>query len=95
VLVRELMVGAVNGILWALVVGAVAVLWYKNNLLGLLMGVAMIINLAFAALSGAIIPVLVRRLGVDPALASGVILTTVTDVAGFFAFLGLAAWFLV
>lgn len=95
VLVRELMVGAVNGVLWALVVAAVAILWYRNNLLGLLIGVAMLINLAFAALSGAIIPVLVRRMGVDPALASGVILTTVTDVAGFVAFLGLAAWFLV
>ena len=95
VLVRELMVGAVNGVLWALVVAGVVVLWYRNYLLGLLIGAAMLINLAFAALSGAIIPVIVRRLGVDPALASGVILTTVTDVAGFLAFLGLAAWFLV
>jgi len=95
VLSRELMVGAVNGILWALVVAVVAILWYRNYLLGLLIGVAMLINLAFAALSGAIIPVIVRRMGIDPALASGVILTTVTDVAGFLAFLGLAAWFLV
>ncbi len=92
VLLRELMIGAVNGLIWALVV---ALLWFHQWLLGVLIGLAMIINLAFAALSGVTIPLLVRRLGVDPALASGVILTTVTDVVGFFAFLGLATLFLV
>jgi magnesium transporter len=95
VLLKEFLVGAVNGVLWALVVSAVAFLWYQNALLGLLIGLAMVINLAFAALSGAVIPLLVRRVGIDPALASGVILTTVTDVVGFLAFLGLAAAFLV
>src|SRR3989344_4458969 len=87
---RELMIGAVNGLGWALVVW-----WYGNLVIGALIAAAMIINLAFAALSGVGIPFLVRRLGVDPALASGVILTTVTDVVGFFAFLGLATLFLI
>ncbi|HSW52305.1 MAG TPA: magnesium transporter [Sulfuricaulis sp.] len=92
---RELMIGAVNGLVWALVVAAVAVWWYGNLMIGALIAAAMIINLGFAALSGVGIPFLVRRFGVDPALASGVILTTVTDVVGFFAFLGLATLFLV
>jgi magnesium transporter len=91
---RELMIGAVNGLVWALVVAAVAVWWYGNLVIGALIAAAMVINLAFAALSGVGIPFLVRRFGVDPALASSVILTTVTDVVGFFAFLGLATLFL-
>jgi magnesium transporter len=94
VLVKELMVGAVNGLLWALIVSIVAVVWYQNLLLGGLIAMAMFINLGFAALSGVGIPLMVRKLGVDPALASGVILTTVTDVVGFLAFLGLATIFL-
>lgn len=94
-LFRELMIGAVNGVIWALVVALVTLWWFGNWMLGLLIGLAMIINLAFAALSGVTIPLLVRKFGVDPALASGVILTTVTDVVGFFAFLGLATLFLV
>jgi magnesium transporter len=95
VLSRELMIGTVNGLIWALVVALVTLLWFHHWLLGLLIGVAMIINLAFAALSGVLIPLLVRKVGVDPALASAVILTTVTDVVGFFAFLGLATLFLI
>ncbi|MHB8534265.1 MAG: magnesium transporter [Sulfuricaulis sp.] len=95
VLTRELMIGAVNGLIWALVVALVTVLWFHHWLLGMLIGVAMIINLVFAALSGVLIPLLLRKFGVDPALASAVILTTVTDVIGFFAFLGLATLFLI
>ena len=94
VLVKELLIGVVNGLLWAIVVAVVAIAWYHNYLIGLLIAMAMVINLVFAALSGVAIPLLVRRLGVDPALASGVILTTVTDTVGFFAFLGLATIFL-
>jgi magnesium transporter len=94
-LTRELMIGAVNGLIWALVVAVVAVWWYANLVIGAVIAAAMVINLAFAALSGVGIPFLVRRFGVDPALASGVILTTVTDVVGFFAFLGLATLFLI
>ncbi len=94
VLVKELMVGVLNGMLWALTVAVVTVLWYQNYLVSLALALAMIINLVFAALSGVTIPILVRKFGVDPAVASGVILTTVTDVVGFFAFLGLATLFL-
>jgi magnesium transporter len=95
VLSRELMIGAVNGLVWALVVAVVAVLWYENWVIGVLIAAAMVINLAFAALSGVAIPFIVNKIGIDPALASGVILTTVTDVVGFFAFLGLATIFLI
>jgi magnesium transporter len=94
VLVKELAVGAMNGLVFALAVAVVTVLWHKSLSLGIVIAVAMLINLAIAALAGVVIPIVVRRLGVDPAIASGVILTTVTDVVGFFAFLGLATIFL-
>ncbi len=94
-LVRELMVGVLNSMLWALIVALVAVAWFHNLALGLIIAIAMMINLVFAALAGVVIPVAVRRLGIDPALASGVALTTVTDVVGFLAFLGLATLFLI
>ena len=94
VLVKELMVGALNGLVFALTVGAATILWHQHYLVALAITLAMLINLVFAALFGVIIPVLVRRIGVDPAVASGVILTTVTDVVGFFSFLGLATLFL-
>ncbi|MBE9516307.1 MAG: magnesium transporter [Proteobacteria bacterium] len=95
ILVRELMIGVLNSMIWAIVVAIVAVFWFGSNMLGLVIGLAMMINLVVAALSGVLIPVVVRKLGIDPALASGVALTTVTDVIGFFAFLGLAALMLV
>lgn len=94
VLVKELMVGTLNGLLWAITVAIVTVFWHGNYLVALALALAMIINLMFAALSGVAIPILVRKIGVDPAVASGVILTTVTDVVGFLAFLGLATLFL-
>jgi magnesium transporter len=94
VLTKELMVGALNGLLFAVTVALVTLAWHQNHLVALALALAMVINLVFAALSGVTIPVLVRKFGVDPAVASGVILTTVTDVVGFFAFLGLATVFL-
>lgn len=94
VLVKELMVGALNGLLWAITVAIATVAWHENYLVALALALAMVINLVFAALSGVMIPILVRKIGVDPAVASGVILTTVTDVVGFSAFLGLATLFL-
>ena len=94
-LVRELMVGVLNSMLWALIVALIAIIWFHDMWLGLIIAMAMIINLVFAALAGVIIPVGVRRLGIDPALASGVALTTVTDVVGFLSFLGLATLFLI
>jgi magnesium transporter len=75
-------------------VAVVTILWHQNYMVALALALSMIINLAFAALSGVTIPIAVRKFGVDPAVASGVILTTVTDVVGFFAFLGLATLFL-
>ncbi len=90
ILIKELAVGALNGLLWALVVGVVAGIWFSDIRIGLIIGVAMMINMVMAALAGATIPLLMRRFGVDPALSSSVVLTTVTDVVGFSVFLGLA-----
>ncbi len=92
---KELAVGLINGSVWALVMGLVAYFWFDSTTLGYVIAAAMLINLAIAAFFGAIIPPLLKQAGADPALAGGVILTTVTDVIGFFAFLGLAALFLV
>ncbi|MEN8260674.1 MAG: magnesium transporter [Pseudomonadota bacterium] len=92
---KELAVGALNGLIWALVVATVAGVWFHHAGIGALIGGAMMINLICAALAGASIPLLLHRFGVDPALAGGVILTTVTDVVGFMAFLGLATLYLV
>ena len=86
---KELSVGGLNGVLWAVVIGAVASLWFNSAAIGLVIGTAIVINIAAAALSGVLIPVLLERLKIDPALSGSVILTTVTDVVGFVAFLGL------
>jgi len=88
---REIAVGAINGVIFAVVMGAVGVLWFGSPLLGIVIAAAMVINLVIAGLAGTAIPVALERMGVDPALASGAFVTTVTDVVGFFAFLGLAA----
>ena len=93
-LLKELSVGLFNGMIWATIVGLVAALWFDNRGLGIIIGLAMLINLLVAALAGAIIPLTLKKLGVDPALAGGVILITVTDVMGFMTFLGLATLFL-
>ena len=93
-LVKELSVGIVNGVLWAIVVAIIASIWFQNMNLGLLLGAAMVINLVCAALAGASIPLILDKMGIDPALAGGVLLTTVTDCIGFLAFLGLATIFL-
>lgn len=91
---KELAVGAVNGLLWAFVVSAIAVIWFGDLRIGAIIAVAIFINLLCAAVSGVGIPMMLKRLGVDPALAGNVVLTTVTDVVGFMAFLGLATVFL-
>jgi len=91
---KELAVGAINGLIFALLAGAVSWLWFGAPGIGLVMAVAMVITLTVAALAGMAIPLGLERLRVDPAIASGVFLTTVTDVIGFCAFLGLAALFL-
>ena len=91
---KELMVGGANGVLFAVIAAGVAWVWFGSVAIAVILGLAMIINLVVAALAGAIIPLMLERAHVDPAIASGVFLTTITDVVGFFAFLGLAAWFL-
>ncbi len=89
---RELLVGFLNGLAFALIIGVVAATWFGNAGLGQVIGMAMVINMVAAALGGILIPLVLDRFGADPAIASGTFVTTVTDVVGFFAFLGLAAW---
>lgn len=92
-LLRELGVATVNGLLWALVISLVAYAWYGDLMISYIIAAAMLINLVTAALAGAYLPVFLKRLNIDPALAGSVVLTTVTDSVGFFAFLGLAQTF--
>jgi magnesium transporter len=94
ILRKELMVGALNGVAWAIVVAAATYLWFGEWKIGGVIGAAMIINLFIAALAGFVIPLTLKRMRIDPALAGGVVLTTVTDVVGYAAFLGLGATFL-
>ena len=90
---RESLVGALNGMLWALVIAATAAIWFEDLTLGFIIACAMLINLITAGCAGAGLPLLLKKLHVDPALAGGVLVTTVTDVVGFLAFLGLATLF--
>lgn len=90
---RESLVGLLNGALWAMVIAATASLWFNDAVLGIIIGCAMLINLITAGVAGAGLPIVLRRLQVDPALAGGVLVTTITDVIGFMAFLGLATLF--
>ncbi len=92
---REMMVGFINSLLWALVVALIATYWFGQPALGVIVAVALIINLVIAAIAGTVLPLFMRRLLIDPALAGGVVLTTITDVVGFMTFLGLGALFLV
>jgi len=92
---KEVLVGLANGLLFAVVAGGVAWFWFDMPMIGVIIGAAMLINLVAAALSGALVPLGLEKIGVDPAVASSVVLTTVTDVVGFLAFLGLATLFLI
>ena len=88
---KELRVALINGVVWALVVGVITVLWFGNYKLGLVIGIALLLNQLNGAFSGVWLPLLLKRMGIDPALAGSVILTTFTDVGGFFALLGLGS----
>ena len=90
---KEFLVGCINGLLWALVMGGVAALWFDDVTIAFIIAAAMVINLITAAIAGSSLPMLLKALKIDPALAGGVALTTVTDVVGFFSFLGLATVF--
>jgi len=90
---KEFVVGAINGMLWALVMGAIVSLWFGDWTISIVIAMAMAINLMAAAVAGTLLPVMLRSLKIDPALAGSVILTTVTDIVGFVSFLGLATVF--
>ncbi len=90
VLKKETMVGVLNGLIWAIVIALIAALWYQNLQLGLVIATAMIANLVMGAIAGVCIPIFLDKMNIDPALAGGVALTTVTDVVGYFSVLGLA-----
>lgn len=91
---KELAVGLLNGLVFSVIVAAIAMLWYGDVALGLVMAAAILLNLLAGALAGAVVPLVLRRLSIDPALAGGVVLTTVTDVVGIVAFIGLATYVL-
>ncbi|NVD08427.1 magnesium transporter [Vibrio sp. JPW-9-11-11] len=88
---NEIGIGSINGLLWALIIGALAGLWFQSTVLGATIALAIIVNIITAAMFGVLIPIALDKLKLDPALAGSVILTTVTDVVGFFAFLGTAS----
>ena len=91
IVLREFLVGIANGIVFALIIGVVGYVWYGSVMLGVVLGLAMVGNMLVAGMAGILIPIGLDKLGADPALASGVFVTTVTDIVGFFAFLGLAS----
>jgi magnesium transporter len=95
VLSKEVLVGTFNGLLFAVIIGVIASIWSGSIAIGAVMAAAMVITMIIAGLAGAAIPLGLSRTRFDPAIASGVFLTTITDVVAFLAFLGLGAWFLV
>ncbi|MBL4631934.1 MAG: magnesium transporter, partial [Paraglaciecola sp.] len=94
-LTKELAIGFLNGVIWAVLIASVIGLWKQDLMLGLVIAFAMLINMTAAGLAGASLPMIMRKLKIDPALAGSVILTTITDVVGIFAFLGTATWLLI
>jgi magnesium transporter len=93
-MVKELLVSILNSLIWSVVVAVIATAWFQNTDIGLIIATALMINLVCAALAGFSIPLALKHMGIDPALAGSVLLTTVTDVVGFMAFLGLGTWYL-
>ena len=91
IIAKETLVGGINGIIFAIIIGLLSSYWFEDYLLGIVIAMAMIINLLIAGMAGILIPITLNKFKVDPALASGVILTTITDVFGFLSFLGLAS----
>lgn len=92
---KELGVGIWNGIIWAVVITGIVELWYRDLSLSIIVGAAILVNLIIAAIAGAMIPIVLKKIKADPALSGSVVLTTITDVVGFFVFLGLATIFLI
>ncbi|MEC7734801.1 MAG: magnesium transporter [Pseudomonadota bacterium] len=92
---KEILVSFYNGIFFAIIIGTLSAIWFSNLSLGVVLAFAMVLNMVIAGLSGILIPLSLNKVGIDPDIASTVFLTTITDVVGFFVFLGLAAWLLV
>ena len=95
IITKETFIGGINGIIFAIIISVVSMYWFQDIMLGVIIGFAMVLNLIVAGFAGTIIPITLDKLKIDPALASGVILTTITDVFGFLSFLGLATLFLI
>ena len=95
IIFKEIFVGGINGLIFAILIGLISSYWFKDTLLGIVIAFAMIFNLVIAGFFGTLIPITLHKFKIDPALASGVILTTITDVFGFLSFLGLASVFLI
>jgi len=95
IITKETFVGGINGVIFAIIIGLLASYWFQDNLLGIVIALAMILNLLIAGMAGILIPLSLNKFKIDPALASGVILTTITDVFGFLSFLGLASILLI
>ncbi|MCF6271964.1 MAG: magnesium transporter [Rhodobacteraceae bacterium] len=91
IVLRETLVGLANGVVFAVIIGIVGVVWFGDPMLGVVLGLAMVANLLVAGMAGILVPITLNKLGADPALASGAFVTAVTDIVGFFSFLGLAA----
>ncbi len=91
---REMMIGLLNSLLWAVVLSVITWLWFGDPRIGVVIALALIVNLVAGALAGVLIPLVLRRLSIDPAIAGGVVLTTVTDIVGYVSFLGFGTWFL-
>jgi magnesium transporter len=92
---KELAIGFLNGVIWSVLIASVIAIWKQDLMLGAVIAFAMLINMVAAGLAGASLPIIMKRLKIDPALAGSVILTTITDVVGIFAFLGTATWLLI
>lgn len=95
IIFREFSIALLNGVIIAVLIGGLSWFWFENTMLGLVMGVAMIVNMIMAGLAGILIPITLDKVNIDPALASSIFVTTITDVIGFFAFLGLASQVLI
>ena len=89
-IIKEVIISLVNGFIFAVIIGIIAYLWFSMPMLGVVIALSMVVNLISAGFFGSVIPLVLQRAGVDPAIGSTVLLTTVTDVVGFFSFLGLA-----
>ena len=91
---KEFLIGILNGIIFAIITAVIVQFWFKDFNLSILIGISMILNMIVAGLFGILVPVSLKKLNIDPALASSVFVTTITDVIGFVSFLGVGAYFL-